>query len=145
VKNREDVRTYLASLLSAEAVDNLGIAEEVVTGRIVDPEGRGPLLAVLSAGSLRDLFTRQGMKSQFRLEVQVWTPYGKDGWTTADAEARADQLEQTVANVVQANRANTTHWISIGYAGMSQPVDMRTESGNLYLFEMIPLEVKCGS
>ena len=143
MKNRETVRDALQVLLSAEVVDTLGIAEEVTTGRIVDPEGRGPLLAVLSGGSMREAYTRKGFKSSFHIEVQVWTPYG-GGQSTADAENRADRLEQAVAEVVEANRANATHWISLRYSDRSQAVNIRTESGNLYLFEMIPLEVKVG-
>ncbi|MBN1815329.1 MAG: hypothetical protein JXA14_26090 [Anaerolineae bacterium] len=139
MKSREAVRDYLAGLLDDKLVDDLKIVVEVLNHGVGDPQGRGPLVAVLSAGSNRPRATGKGNKSLFRFNVQIWTPYG-DGRSRADAEDRADAIEQGVADVIAAN-CKSDHWYHIAYADYSTELDIQMDSGHEYLFESIPIEV----
>jgi hypothetical protein len=140
LQNRETIRDTLAALIEASVVDELEVAEEVTSTKIVDPEGRGPLVSVLSAGSDRPPFTARGSRTVVYLEIQIWTPYGEE-FTSAQAEDRADRLELAVAQVLEANRVNKPTWTDIAYSGKSTVTDVEVQSGNLYIFELIPVEV----
>ena len=63
--NRETVRDKLASLLEDDLVTDLAIVEAVFNRKVDDPEGRSPIVCVLSTGSGRPASTFAGHDAGF--------------------------------------------------------------------------------
>lgn len=134
--SRETVRDALVTLLTAALVGT-GLPAKTVTGsKVTTLKGLTPLVAVLSAGTLRERLTFQGDIPTFYLEVQVWVRQACTGWTNAQAEDALDEIEALIAGVYQDNRG-TAYWEVLEYNGPSSVVEMSIGGAAFYV-ERIP-------
>jgi len=137
--NREAVRDGLVSVFADLVSDE--VVQEVVGHRVSDPQGKTPIVAVLSDGTERIPFTFQGSRPVFHLVVQVLVlAEDASGYTEADAEDRLDLVEKSIAELIDANR-QTALWNSISQAERGQVYDVSI-GGHAYLLESIPYAVK---
>jgi len=140
--NRETCRDRLASLLDTSLVDTLAIATEVTNHKISDLEGRTPLVAVLSYGTLRQPVTFRGTMPTFRVLVQSWVLAEDAGdYDEADAEDTLDLIEVSIADVIDANMCDPGYWQSIQQAEPSKVEDVSV-GGHAYYLESIIFEIK---
>jgi len=87
-----------------------GLPVKTVAGSKVDTlAGVTPLVAVLSAGTIRKRTTFQGTIPTFFLEIQIWVRQATTGWTNAQAEDALDEIEALIAGVFADNVA-TANW-----------------------------------
>jgi len=138
--SRETARNALKTLLDTQLVGAGLPVKTVVDSKVKKLEELTPLVAVLSAGTLREKLTFQGDKATFGLEVQVWVLQEATDWTTAEAEDALDSIEALIASVYEINR-NTAEWITLEYAGETKVIEI-TSDGKLYYMERIPTRVK---
>lgn len=137
--NRETVRDALVTLFGSLVDD--GIVQEVVGHRVSDPQGKTPIVAVLSDGTERIVFTFQGSRPVFHLVVQsLVLAEEATGYTAANAEDKLDLVEKSITDLVDANR-RTTSWEDIRQEDRGQVLDV-TIGGHAYLLETIPYAVK---
>jgi len=118
-----------------------GPVKTVVGHKVSNLEGLTPLVAVLSAGTLRERVTFLADKPTFRLDLQVWVRQATgDDWTDAMAMDALDAIEALIAGVVEDNRGNAT-WEILEYAGTTSVVEWPI-GGVAYYMEYVPLAVK---
>lgn len=133
--SRADCRKALADLLDAALVDGLGLVREVYPHKVDNPNGRSPLVGVLSLGALRPPATFEGNKPHFFLGVQTLVlAETADGYTMGDAEDALDAVEAAVAEVIEANRV-TAMWLALKQVDRSRVVDVRDVGGRPYFIE----------
>jgi len=144
--NRETVRDKLAELLEDDLVTMEEIVEAVFNRKVDDPQGRSPIVCVLSAGSGRPPTAFGTHGAEFHFEVQIWVLYADPGatpaWTEALAEDRLDLIEKEVAEVIENNASIAGYWKDIDYDGRSIVVDITVRGGAAYVLEKIPILVE---
>lgn len=138
--SREVVRDAFATLLEAALVGDGLPVKTVVASKVKALEGLTPLVAVLSAGALREKVTFMGDMPTFYLEVQVWVLQEGTDWTTAQAEDALDRIESLIAGVYESNRG-TDEWSVLEYSGRSTVIELSSD-GKLYYMERIPTIVR---
>ena len=140
--SRQTVREKLTSLLSTALV-GVGLPCKTVTdSKVEELTGLTPLVAVLSAGTLRERLTFMGDVPTFTLEVQVWVRQETTGWTNAQAEDALDRIESLIAGVYEDNRG-ITEFELLEYASPTTVIELSV-SGVSYYMERIPTLVKLG-
>lgn len=133
--SRESTRDALVALLTTTLV-GAGLPVKTVTGaKVTDLSGLTPLVAVLSAGTLRR--ARPINHPTFHLEVQVWVRQECTGWTNAQAEDALDEIEALISSVFEDNRA-TGNWAILEYRGASEIKEFPV-AGIAYYTESIPV------
>lgn len=144
--NRELVRDKLAKLLEDTLVTTEEIVEEVYNRKVDDPQGKSPIVCVLSAGTGRPPNTFGTHGAEFHFEIQVWVLYADPdatpAWTEALAEDRLDLIEKEVAEVIENNAAVSGFWNDIDYDGRSIVADVTVRGGDAYVLEKIPVLVE---
>jgi len=138
--SRETIRDALVTLLNAALVGTGLPAKTVVGSNVKTLEGKTPLVAVLSGGTLRERVTFMGDRPTFSLEVQVWVLQEGTGWTNAQAEDALDRIESLIAGVYESNRG-TSEWAVLEYDGKTTVIEV-TSDGKLYFVERIPTVVR---
>jgi len=132
--SRETARDALTTLLDA----GLTTKQEVVGHKLADPAGKSPIVAVLSAGTLRQRLTFQGTRPTFYLTIQVLVlAEDQAGYTEADAEDTLDTVESEIAAVLEDNW-RTSSWESLEQTGPSEVIDVSI-GGVAYYLEEIPV------
>lgn len=140
-QNRETARDALVTLLSA-ALTGAGNPCQAVIGHkpgADDIAGRSPLVSVQSAGTERLRFTAAGTRPNFYFQLDTWVLLKATGWTKANAEDTLDEIEQTIAQVVEDNQA-TANWGALDYDGRSTIMDVAFD-GVPYIREVILIKV----
>lgn len=144
--NRELCRDKLASLLEADLVTAEEIVEAVYNRKVDDPQGKSPIVCVLSAGSGRAPATFGTHGVNFYFELQIWVLYADPdatpAWTEALAEDRLDLIEKEVAEIVKDNAVVNGYWNNIDYDGRSIVADVTVRGGDAYILERIPVLVE---
>ena len=138
--SRESGRDALVTLLGTALVGT-GLPAKTVTGSKIETlQGATPIVAVLSAGSLRERLTYQGHKATFYLEILVFVRQAQTGWTNAQAEDALDDIEVLIAGVLELNTA-TANWEMVDYNGQTTVYEIEVE-GTKYYLERIPVVVR---
>ena len=142
--NRETVRDYLATLLTAQLVTTDKTVKAVYNYRIGDFQGLSPVVVVSSGGSNREQISampQPGVRNAvFLLTVHVFVRYAATSWTEAQAEDRLDLIEKTIVDVLDANPRVTNVWQAIDYQADSVRDDV-VIGGKDYIRETIQLGV----
>ena len=138
--SRETARDNLASLLETALVGSGLPVKTVTASNVKKLDGKTPLVAILSSGTLRERMTFMGDHPTFYLDVQVWVLAEGTGWTTAEAEDALDRIESIIAGVYDDNRG-TDQWSVLEYSGRTVVSEI-TVDGRRYLFERIPTTVQ---
>ena len=142
--NRETVRDYLATLLTATLVTADSVVQAVYNYRIGDFAGLSPVVTVSSAGSNREQISAMPqpgiVQAVFYLTIHVFVLYAATGWTEAQAEDRLDRIERGIADVLDANRVVANVWQEIDYQGDTIRDDVLI-GGDDYIRETIPIGV----
>lgn len=143
--NRETVRDYLATLLTAKLVTTDEKVKAVYNYRIGDFSGLSPVVVVWSGGSNREQISampQPGVREAiFYLNVNVFVRYAATGWTEAQAEDRLDLIEYTIVGVLDNNPKVANVWDAIDYEGRSMR-EQTVIGGKTYLQEAIPIGVR---
>jgi hypothetical protein len=106
-------------MLSAGLTGVGGLVTAVYDYQKGDFKGASPVVAVTSGGSGRASLTFQGMKATYELRIHVFVLYTDgDAWNEDDAEDRLDDIEQKIADLIEANQT-TDNWQAISYAERS--------------------------
>lgn len=138
--SRETARDALVVLLNTKLV-GVGLPVKTVTGsKVTDLSGLTPLVAVLSAGTLRERVTFMGDMPTFSLSVQTWVRQECTGWTNAQAEDALDTIEALIAEVYQDNRGIAT-WETLESSAPSFIKEV-SSAGLVYYVEFLPTIVK---
>lgn len=144
--NRETVRDKLAELLEDDLVTTEEIVEEVFNRKVDDPQGKSPIVCVLSAGTGRPPNTFGSHGALFYFEIQTWVLYADPDatpvWTEALAEDRLDLIEKEVGEVIEENTAVSGYWDDLDYDGRSTVADVIVRGGDAYVLEKIPVLVE---
>lgn len=112
---RTTARSDLAALLSTALVGTGKPVEAVYDYQPADFENKTPVVTVSSGGSMRTPWTMQGNLPVFVLYVHIFVLYSDadTGWDEEDAEDRLDLIEESIADVITANRKYAGHWSDI--------------------------------
>lgn len=134
--SRETGRDALVVLLEAALVGTGKPVKTVTGSKPTQLVGMTPLVAVLSAGTLREVLSFQGNQATFWLDVLVYVQQAEGSWTNAMAEDALDTIERLIEETYEAN-AVTDEWAVLGRDGRSTVFDVSVE-GNPYYVERIP-------
>ena len=144
--NRELIRDKLAELLEDDLVTTEEIVEEVYNRKVDNPQGKSPIVCVLSAGTGRPPTTFGTHGALFYFELQIWVLYADPdatpAWTEALAEDRLDLIEKEVGEIIEENAAISGYWDDIDYDGRSVVADVTTRGGEAYVLERIPVLIE---
>ncbi len=138
--SREEARDALVALFLTKLVGAGLPVKTVVGSKVTTLKGLCPLVAVLSAGTLRERATFMGTMPTVFLEVQVWMPQEQTGWTNAEAEDAMDEIEKLIAEVYQDN-VGTANWSILENDGRSLVEEYAVDSLPYYM-ERIPTRVR---
>ena len=130
--SRETARDALVTLLTTALV-GAGLPVKTVTGSKVEAlAGLTPLVAVLSAGTLRERQSFTGDAATFYLDLQVWVMQATTGWTNAEAEDALDRIESLIAGVVETERT-ATNWALLEFTRPTEVVEVAVAGVPFYL------------
>ena len=137
--SRETSRDALVVLLE-DALVGAGKPAKTVTGsKPTQLLGLTPLVAVLSAGTLREALSFQGNQATFWLDVLVYVQQAEGDWTNAMAEDALDTIERIIEETYETNKV-TDDWATLRRDGRSMVFDVSVE-GNPYYVERIPTQI----
>ncbi len=138
--SRKALRRELARLL-AEALAGAGKpVQQVLAYRAGDLLGQSPVVVVSSLGSSRPQLSFQGTVPRHRLQVDVFVLYADpaSGWGEEQAEDRLDDIEQAVADFIDAHPVWDGFWQGIDRSEWSERVDVEI-GGKEYTREVLVL------
>ena len=135
--SRQTGRNALVNLLEGTLVGTGKPVKTVTGSKPTQLMGLTPLVAVLSAGSLREALTFQGNQATFWLDVLVYVQQAEGNWTNAMAEDALDTIEKMIEETCEAN-AVTDEWAVLRRDGRSTVFDVSVE-GNPFYCERIPI------
>lgn len=72
-------------------------------------------------------------------EIHHWVTVVAESWTAEDAERTLNALRRETRELVRLNQANAPNWITLAFAGRSNAMTLRTESGKVFLHEAFAL------
>jgi hypothetical protein len=136
--SRKEAREALATMLQ----NSVPSAEAVYAYKIGNFEGKSPVLAVLSAGTMRTPITFAGLRPTFYLEIHnfVRDAIEAQGWTEEDVENTLDQVEEEIGRAFELNRTSEI-WQAIDYDSPSTIRDV-VIAGVPYVEEIIPVKME---
>lgn len=139
--SRKTVRTALATLLQTALVGTGKPAQAVYAYRVGDFGGQFPVVCLGASGASHSAMTLQGGRAVFGIDVYVFVLYS-DGsaWTETQAENALDDIEQIIADTVNANRSGAS-WRALSFNGESE-IDITVIGGKDYWREVIPIKVE---
>ncbi|MDR3572861.1 MAG: hypothetical protein P4L50_03285 [Anaerolineaceae bacterium] len=140
-ESRKAARQALAALLTSALVGPSGLASQVYDCQPGDFGGQSPVVTVSSGGTQRVNMTFQGTKPTFWLNVHIFVLYATEDktWTEEMAENALDDIEQTIAGVIEANR-HTSSWDFAIQADRSQATSV-VIGGLEYRMEVISVQL----
>lgn len=141
--SRKDIRAQLKSLLQTGLVGTGKPVQVVYGGQIADFQGQSPVVVIASAGSERRRWTFQGGRALHRFKIFVFVLYKDEaaGWGEEDAEDALDDIEQAIADILDANAGKCDHWKSLLYNGASDCGGVPV-GGQEYRLETISVEAQ---
>lgn len=139
--NRKTAREALATLLTTALVGSGKPVQALYDYRPADFGGQSPVVTVSSAGTRRRRMTAMGSRATPLLRVDMFVVYSDQAtWTEADTEDALDDLEATVAGVLDDNQ-RTAAWQALDYADASQRMSA-VIGGVEYAWESIQVAVE---
>jgi short subunit dehydrogenase-like uncharacterized protein len=141
-ESRSQVIETLYTLLSTALVGTGLPVQAIHKVKMSDFGGQGPVVVVLDAGIQRQTATQgeKRFRNYVRVEVNVFVPTPRTGWTAQDAETARYTIEQLIAGVVVDNRQVAGAWSFLDYGPeYSETVEFVDAGGNRYELEVLPL------
>lgn len=119
---RKDIRAQLQSLLEAGLVGDGKPVQVVYGGQVADFQGQSPVVVIASAGSERRRWTFKGGRALHRFKIFVFVLYkdAEAGWDEEDAEDLLDDIEESIAGILDANAGKCDYWQSLTYDAASE-------------------------
>lgn len=141
VASRHTIRDKLASDLTTYLTGSGKPVQAVYAYPAANWGTLDPVVTISSMGSERPALTGQGVQSVFYFAVVIWLRHNES--EVADTEDRMDNIEEDIAEYVDANRQVAGYWGYLEYSGRSEREYVRliTADGSIYLTEAIPVKV----
>jgi hypothetical protein len=139
--SRKTVRNAFAALLVTALEGSGKLGQAVKSYRWGGIKGESPVIVVSSDGTSRKQLTFMGTVPTYKIQVDVFVLYNipQDiSYTEQTAEDLVDDIEQTIAAVIEANQ-RTANWDSITQTTPSVREDV-TLGGVEYIREYYLLE-----